>query len=965
MRAARRGLVFLAITIAAPPSPALAQLFTLPAQPWETIHTPNFDVHFPRAMRPWAIDVAGRLEAVRGAVIHAVGSAPAHRVTVVIDDPYNVSNGAALPVLHAPTIVLWPTPPDPTEDVGPAPDWAEVLTVHEFTHIAHLTRPTRNPVERTLWSILPVDLSPIAWRAPRWVIEGYATYVEGLLTGSGRPHGVARAAILRELAIEGQMPSYAELNGSGRFLGGDMPYLVGSAFLEWLVARSGESSLPHLWRRMTARRNRDFAGAFLGVFGDVPAALYGRFVADLTVKARDAADSIAAAGLDTGTTFQHLTWYTGDPAVSRDGRLVAVPVRSPVRPARIVVWSTEPQPGVDSAIAAARARLVAADPEDVPAVAIYPPPRRPVAVLEASRRLGYDAPRFFARGDRVLVTHDEPLPDGAFRPDLYIWHLRTGRVTRLTRHAAVRSADPAPDGHWAAGVRCLSGICDLVRIDIPSGTVRTLLAGSPTRQFYRPRIAPDGGSLVVAVHGDDRWHLEVLPLADGRAGEPHAVGPPDGASRYGATYVAAGTALVTVSELGGTRHLEVVDLASGGTRPLALTTGSLLAPDAGTSDSTVLFLSQSARGRDLHMVHLAAARPIAPPVLPPALAPAAVPGPAAQFDSFPPVAVQPPTRYLVGPREYRYLPGGAFGPAGRYATLLVGSSDPVGRLGWTLQGALGDPGAWRGGAAAAIWRRLPVAVTASAFALTQYPSREGVGSFVSPSLDVGYRGAVLSAGGRRYGSFWSSTARVGGSAGRLAVAGRPGHGRELLFASYAGTGDFSRGPIALLAGVAAMGTAGRTDGTPWRRLLARGGLIVGTGGARIRYTVGYATVDRGAPVFERPIAGGETPPLTDTALLSQRIAVPALPLGVVAGRELTDQRLEDDTGPFTLYYERLTSPADRSAHHDVYGAELRAGLPAVPFLAVPSVSALAGAGYSASAPFKYKLRGYLAVRYTP
>ena len=236
-----------------------------------------------------------------------------------------------------------------------------------------------------------------------------------------------------------------------------MAYLAGSAFLEWLVARSGEESLPRLWRRMTARQDRDFAGAFFGVFGDTPSALYGRFTADLTGKALRAADDIAAAGLDSGETFQHLTWYTGDPALSHDGRAIAVPVRAPGRPTRIVVWPTTPAPP-DSARAAAVAAMLARDPDDVAAVDPYPAPRQPIAVLEAARGIGYDLPRFFAGGDRVLVSHDEPLRDGALRPDLYEWNLRTRQVRRVTHGAAVRGADPAPDGRTAIGVRCLGGI---------------------------------------------------------------------------------------------------------------------------------------------------------------------------------------------------------------------------------------------------------------------------------------------------------------------------------------------------------------------------------------------------------------------------------------------------------------------------------------------------------------------------
>ena len=42
-------------------------------------------------------------------------------------------------------------------------------------------------------------------------MEGYATVVEGRLTGSGRPHGDMRASILRRWAQGGKLPSYARL----------------------------------------------------------------------------------------------------------------------------------------------------------------------------------------------------------------------------------------------------------------------------------------------------------------------------------------------------------------------------------------------------------------------------------------------------------------------------------------------------------------------------------------------------------------------------------------------------------------------------------------------------------------------------------------------------------------------------------------------------------------------------------
>src|SRR5512146_3429969 len=249
---------------------------------WRTIETNHFAFHYPSELESWTRDVAARADAIESAVARVVGYAPERKTHVVVDDPYATANGSAWPFLNRPIINLWATPPDPREDIGDFRDWGEMLVSHEFGHIAHLTRPSRNPLTRLLWRVLPVDLGPIALRAPRWAVEGYATYIEGQVTGSGRPHGAWRAAFLRQWALEGQLPRYEQLNASGSYAGGEFAYLAGSAFLEWLARRQGDSSLVFVWRRLTARQNRTFDDAFTGVFGGSPRALYGRFTADVT-----------------------------------------------------------------------------------------------------------------------------------------------------------------------------------------------------------------------------------------------------------------------------------------------------------------------------------------------------------------------------------------------------------------------------------------------------------------------------------------------------------------------------------------------------------------------------------------------------------------------------------------------------------------------------------------------------------
>ena len=185
----------LLLLLANVPTLAFAQSNAIrPALEWRTAKTRHFDVHYPAPMAEWTVDLASRLDAVHDAVSAFVGYAPGKRITVIVEDPNNQSNGFALPPLDDPLIVLWPTPPDPSGMLGHYRDWPELLAVHEYAHIAHLMRPTRNPTERRLWRLLPFRIGPVARRTPRWAIEGYATFVEGRLTGSGRPHGAARAA---------------------------------------------------------------------------------------------------------------------------------------------------------------------------------------------------------------------------------------------------------------------------------------------------------------------------------------------------------------------------------------------------------------------------------------------------------------------------------------------------------------------------------------------------------------------------------------------------------------------------------------------------------------------------------------------------------------------------------------------------------------------------------------------------
>ncbi|MFN2567422.1 MAG: hypothetical protein ABR499_20695 [Gemmatimonadaceae bacterium] len=963
-------VVAAAVLLAASTRPADAQLPARPFLDWRTVETEHFAFHYPRELEAWTLGVAERMESVRSAVGALVGNVPRRKVNVVVDDPYTLPNGFAIPPIDYPLIVLWTTPPSPRQEIGHFRSWGELLAVHEFAHVAHLTWPSRNPFQRDLWRLLPAELGPVLRRSPRWVIEGYATYVEGRITGSGRPYNVWRPAVLRQWALEGRLPTYEQLNAWNAYEGGAFAYLAGSAYLEWLARRDGDSSLVYLWRRLSARRNRGFRHAFAGLYGDAPDVLYGRFVAELTGSALAVERLIAdAGGVVAGNIVQRLAWETGDPAISRDGGHVAVVLRAERRPPRLVVWRTGP----DSVPAARRARRPArgrpADPLDVPDRRVYPPPKRAVATLHPAGGRSHEEPRFFADGERILVSRLEPRGDGSLTPDLFVWNYRRRALHRVTRGAGVRAADPAPDGRTAAGTRCARGRCDLVTVDLATGGVTALQPGTPDLSYHRPRYSPDGRQIAVSVQHSGRWRVGVIDVSSRAL---RFVEPDDGAGRYDVAWLPRGQGLVWVSERGGIPNVETLDLEAGATRPLTRVTGAALAPEPNPADGSIWFLSLHSRGLDVRRIMPDSARIERRVSLTEHLAPAVPVRPAFRPDTMRRAPVGRPRAYGFGPLQSRWFPGFSFSADGVGAEVVVNEADPVGRVALRSGGALGDRSAWRGAALGATLRRR-VAVTAEAYIAQQEPSRTFVGE-PGAELDVRMTGGDLRLEIVR--DFWSVRHRfsVGGAAAwvdRLALVaadGGSGRTRGLGYVEVQANYRQRVGELRLSQAFAAHGDAGGIG----RERFVRG-LISGAFAARGRLPFGgvqgsvtYGELGGTIDAFERFAVGGSRPPLVDDAVLAQRISMPALPTGVATGERLLAFRVALPSGPLWPYYWGA-SAANRGESfqrwHRVVGAELRLGSEALPLVALPEVHLVAGYGRSLDPPYRRGNRFYAALTY--
>jgi dipeptidyl aminopeptidase/acylaminoacyl peptidase len=878
------GFLFLAASAAAGQPPSAS---------WRTIETAHCRVHYPAPFEAWARHVAGEIEGMREDAAGLIGSAPSRRIEVVVCDPDADANGAAVPYLDRPEILLWARPPGSESGQGDYTDWMRLLATHEMAHVVQLARPGRG-VGGFLERLSPAPFGPLALFLPRWVIEGYATLVEGALTGSGRPNSTFRAMVLRQLAIEGKLPRYDELDRKRGWLGGSMAYLAGSAYLEWLSDRAGPDSLPALWGRMASPGGGSFETSFRSVFGGSARDLYERFAAGTTARAIEEEKALVQAGIVEGVAWRRLEGGTLSPQVSPDGtRLLAR--RDPKRgESLIAIWEL-PATGAPELDFAGAPRWT------------------------LPRANGYAAadPRWMPDGRRVLFTRRSPGGDGVLRLDLLLWEPESGRVRFLTRGADVGDADPTPDGRAAVAVRDRFGASALVRVDLASGRLVAIPVRIPFEEAWpvwsHPRVSPDGTRIAVLLHAGGQWRLATLPIGGGEVREVAVAGSPAAAAAWSAD----GRRLFVATDATGIWNLVSVSAADPGEAPeetLTRVTGGAFAPAPTPDGRQVFFLDLTAKGVDLRRLDLAQARPgpsaprVEPafPVLPPRTPPerpavAIAPAPAGRpYD-------------LWETQTVRSLVNFALGPSGSTAQLGLDGDDVVGRLHWLAVGSIGSAAGPRGGTIAAAYRGWPVELSAQLFSSLEKPGSQGLAP--RPAFDEERAGGWAGASWGRPFS-WGSVRVEGGGGGTRIDALADGRSLTRGLGSLAAAASFgrthNRWGFALGAEVA--GTLGSTAGSAWRQGLAAVRVSGISPFARLTLAAAGGETGGAASRFDLFSIGGLPSTILPRGLDRNRILSAALPADVQFGRRYALLRAELSAAafPVVLYGEwsRASSGAE-------------------------------------------------------
>ena len=274
--------------------------------------------------------------------------------------------------------------------------------------------------------------------------------------------------VLRQLGIEGKLPSYSDARRLGQ-RGSAARSRTSSARPTSSGSRSGRAR-PRC--RGSGRSSLRFAAAsfessFRSIFGDSPETLYDRFRAELTARPHRRGEASEGGGPRRGELSLRLRGGTLAPPRSRPTGRGSSRGATPSRHES------------ELAMLGARRRR-----------------RRETARVRSEASLDASAGRRLCRLGSAM---DAGRPRDALRPPRARDADGTLRVTstagssdraassRVSRGADVGDADPAPGGDWAVAVRGRFGTTALVRVELPSGAGR-----DPGLAAARRRRGPSG-----------------------------------------------------------------------------------------------------------------------------------------------------------------------------------------------------------------------------------------------------------------------------------------------------------------------------------------------------------------------------------------------------------------------------------------------------------------------------------------
>ncbi|HEY1956294.1 MAG TPA: hypothetical protein VGH28_11795 [Polyangiaceae bacterium] len=211
-----------------------------PALLYESITTQHFRVTFYSGEFEIARRLADLAESILARLAPAVGWPPSERVELAVTDTTDIANAFA-GALPYDSIRFNATAPDDLSPLGDVDDWYLELVTHEFTHVLHTDHIRGVPA--VVNAVLGKTLAPNQIE-PRWILEGLAVFEESSKTSGGRLRSSIWNMFMRADVLENNVAQLDEIsNNVRRWPQGNLWYLYGSFFMQWIAETYGEQAI--------------------------------------------------------------------------------------------------------------------------------------------------------------------------------------------------------------------------------------------------------------------------------------------------------------------------------------------------------------------------------------------------------------------------------------------------------------------------------------------------------------------------------------------------------------------------------------------------------------------------------------------------------------------------------------------------------------------------------------------------
>jgi hypothetical protein len=535
---------------------------------WRTVQSDHFEVSYPEPLALVARRVLEIAERATKNMAPILGHQPKKRVQIVVTDELDAANGNAS-VIHYNVIQIFVSAPGDLSVLNDFDDWLTVLVTHEQAHILHLDKIGGLP--RIINEIFGKIWAPNILE-PRWIIEGIATYLESAETAGGRLRSTQFEMYMRMAFLENNLLHYDTLNNRTDYWPhGDIWYLYGSRFINWLVQKYGEEIL----YEMTAwygRRAIPFSVDRMGkrLTGKTFEELYALWIADMHEHYGEVESGVRAKGLTSarrltfkgeivrGLRFEdedHLLYFADDG-------------RSDPQLRRLDL-------GNDDAVE----RIVRSAGEAYPTV-------------HPDGSLYFDS--FDAYRTNIYSYYDL----FKFDPNGGKWKRR-----RLTRGLRARYPDISPDGQLIAFVRNDTSTQRLwwAQLDDIENTQELLVDSERFEQIYTPRFSPDGTKVAYSAWRKGGYRdIQVIDLATREIVEVTH----DRALDTGPAWSPDGSRLYFSSDRTGIANIYAWEPASGQTYQITNVVAGAYTPAPSPDGGKLAYIGYTSRGYEIYMLDL-------------------------------------------------------------------------------------------------------------------------------------------------------------------------------------------------------------------------------------------------------------------------------------------------------------------------------------------------------------------------